>query len=85
MPAGAALAAAGGIRLLTQPFRVSITGGPVEVYVAGIIIGALAIAASARGYLRSEGEGDPTSGSVLDGDHSAVGLDDAPGDGQPEP
>lgn len=38
--AGVALAAAAGLRLLTEPIRPSITGGPVMWYVAGMAVGA---------------------------------------------
>lgn len=38
--AGVALAAAAAVRLLTQPLRPSITGGPVGWYMAGIAVGA---------------------------------------------
>lgn len=41
--AGAALAAAAGIRLLTEPLRPSITGGPVAWYLAGLAVAALAL------------------------------------------
>lgn len=40
--AGVALAAASAIRLLTEPLRPSITGGPIGWYVAGLILGMLA-------------------------------------------
>jgi prolipoprotein diacylglyceryltransferase len=45
MRAGAGLALAAGIRLVTEPLRPSITGGPIWWYVAGIALGALVIAA----------------------------------------
>lgn len=38
-PAGLALAAAGGIRLITEPMRVSLAGGPYLVYLAGLVAG----------------------------------------------
>ena len=38
--AGVALAAGAAVRLLTEPLRPSITGGPVGWYVAGIAVGA---------------------------------------------
>lgn len=38
--AGVALAAAAAVRLLTEPLRPSITGGPVTWYLAGMAIGA---------------------------------------------
>lgn len=51
-PAGAAagfsLAAAGGIRLATEPLRPSLTGGPVWWYVAAIVAGVLALATRRR-------------------------------------
>lgn len=43
--AGAALAIASTIRLLTQPLRPSITGGPVVWYVIGIVAGLAALVA----------------------------------------
>lgn len=43
--AGSALSIAAGVRLLTEPLRPSITGGPVGWYVAGLAIGLIAIAA----------------------------------------
>lgn len=39
--AGWGLAAAGGIRLATEPLRLSITGGPVWTYAAGLVVGVL--------------------------------------------
>lgn len=42
--AGSALAAASLIRLLTEPMRPSITGGPISWYVAGIVLGITAVA-----------------------------------------
>ncbi|MGF1617428.1 MAG: prolipoprotein diacylglyceryl transferase family protein [Acidimicrobiia bacterium] len=44
---GTALALAAGIRLGTEPFRLSITGGPVEWYAAGVVLGLAAAAFSA--------------------------------------
>lgn len=41
--AGAALALASAVRLGTEPFRLSITGGPVEWYAVGVVFG-LAVA-----------------------------------------
>lgn len=38
-PTGAALATAAGIRLLTEPMRISLTGGPILLYVAGCAAG----------------------------------------------
>lgn len=43
--AASALALAAAVRLGTEPFRLSITGGPVEWYAAGIVVG-LGVAAS---------------------------------------
>ncbi|MGD2059367.1 MAG: prolipoprotein diacylglyceryl transferase [Acidimicrobiia bacterium] len=40
--AGVALAVASAVRLLTEPLRPSITGGPVGWYVAGLVVGLLA-------------------------------------------
>lgn len=40
---GAALFVASGIRLLTEPMRLSISGGPVAWYAAGMIFGALVV------------------------------------------
>jgi prolipoprotein diacylglyceryltransferase len=55
---GAALAAAGLVRLATEPIRPSITGGPVGWYVAAIVIGAAAIIIGPR--LRYQPEEAPT-------------------------
>ena len=41
LKAGTGLAVAGLCRLLTEPMRVSVTGGPVAWYVAGIVVGVL--------------------------------------------
>lgn len=46
--AGGALALASGIRLITEPLRLSITGGPVGWYVAGIVVGGLAVVIGPR-------------------------------------
>lgn len=46
--AGTALAAAAGIRLLTEPLRPSITGGPIWWYLAGVIAGGTAIVAGPK-------------------------------------
>lgn len=46
--AGTALLLASGIRLLTEPLRPSISGGPVGWYVAGIALGALILAFGSR-------------------------------------
>jgi prolipoprotein diacylglyceryltransferase len=40
--AGTALALAGLVRLLTEPLRPSLTGGPVAWYIAAIVVGGLA-------------------------------------------
>lgn len=53
---GAALAVAAGMRLLTEPLRPSITGGPVAWYVAGVVAGGILIAVART---RSE-PGPPT-------------------------
>jgi prolipoprotein diacylglyceryltransferase len=46
--AGAALAIVAGVRLVTEPLRPSLTGGPTGWYLAGLIIGALALAFGGR-------------------------------------
>jgi prolipoprotein diacylglyceryltransferase len=46
--AGLALGAAGGARLVTQPLRLSLGGGPVAWYVAAILVGALAAIVGGR-------------------------------------
>lgn len=38
-PAGIALATAGGVRLATEPLRISLDGGPWLLYVAGMVVG----------------------------------------------
>jgi prolipoprotein diacylglyceryltransferase len=45
---GAALASAGIVRLLTEPLRLSIMGGPVRWYIAAIVVGLTIIAFSSR-------------------------------------
>lgn len=45
---GAALAAAGLVRAATDPFRVSITGGPTGWYVAAVLAGVLVVVAGQR-------------------------------------
>lgn len=51
-PAGLALAAAGGIRLATEPFRAALSGGPVWWYTAavagGLVLTVWALSATAR-------------------------------------
>jgi prolipoprotein diacylglyceryltransferase len=46
VPAGAALIAAGTIRLVTEPLRISLAGGPVWFYAAGIVAGIAMVVAS---------------------------------------
>lgn len=41
---GAALALAAGVRLLTEPLRPSITGGPISWYLAGVVAGGILVA-----------------------------------------
>ena len=50
-PASAALCAAGGMRLITEPMRISLDGGPVLLYAAGIVAGGAGVAAS---YVRRQ-------------------------------
>ena len=45
---GAALALAGAIRLVTEPMRPSITGGPIAWYIAAVVVGAAAMALGPR-------------------------------------
>lgn len=52
MRTGTALGLAAAVRLGTEPFRLSISGGPVEWYVAGIVFG-LAVAAFSAARHRS--------------------------------
>lgn len=56
--AGTALAAAAAIRLLTEPLRPSITGGPTLWYWAGVVAGLTAVVAGWR--LRRPKEAAPT-------------------------
>jgi prolipoprotein diacylglyceryltransferase len=44
---GVALALAAGVRLATEPFRLSLTGGPVDWYAAGVGLGVAATVVSA--------------------------------------
>lgn len=46
--AGTALAVAAGIRLLAEPLRPSLGGGPVPWYVAGLVVGVLAVLTGSR-------------------------------------
>ncbi len=46
VPAGLALAAAGGIRLGTEPYRLSLSGGPTGWYLAAIVVGAVVVVAA---------------------------------------
>lgn len=46
--AGAALTIAAGVRLVTEPMRPSITGGPVGWYLAGAIVGIVVLTAGHR-------------------------------------
>jgi prolipoprotein diacylglyceryltransferase len=39
-PSGVALVAAGGIRLATEPVRISLAGGPLWFYAIGVVVGA---------------------------------------------
>jgi len=54
---GVALALAGLVRLLTEPMRPSITGGPVVWYIAAIVVG---LAAAIIGPRFSPGPSSPT-------------------------
>ena len=57
--AGAALATAAGVRLITEPLRPSLDGGPVEWYLAGLIVGA---STAIWHWLRVRGNPEPESG-----------------------
>jgi prolipoprotein diacylglyceryltransferase len=48
MATGFGIAAAGGVRAVTEPLRVSISGGPVEWYLAAVAIGVLVAGAGHR-------------------------------------
>ncbi len=53
MPAAIAVAVAGGVRLLTEPLRPSLGGGPVWFYATALVAGVvLAVAAARRGQDR---------------------------------
>ncbi len=53
MPTAVAIAVAGAVRLVTEPLRPSLGGGPVWFYAAAIVAGgALAVAAARRGRAR---------------------------------
>ncbi len=52
--AGSALAIAALIRLVTEPLRPSITGGPVGWYIAGIIVGLVATLYGSRVFAAKE-------------------------------
>jgi prolipoprotein diacylglyceryltransferase len=55
---GAALAWAGGARLLTEPLRVSISGGPVEWYAAALLAGAGLAVMAGLGWTRPRPAGN---------------------------
>lgn len=50
---GVALASAGLVRLATEPMRPSLGGGPVEIYVAAITIGVIAVLLGGRSLTNS--------------------------------
>lgn len=76
--AGVGLAIAGGVRLITQPIRPSLSGGPVGWYLAALVIG---VTVAAWSQLHDH----PSAPPRLDGDAAAARLDDPTGDGQPQP
>ena len=45
-PAGAALAIAGTARLVTEPMRISLAGGPTALYAAGLVVGVAGVVAA---------------------------------------
>jgi hypothetical protein len=77
---GTAIAAAGVVRVATQPLRPTITGGPVGFYLLAVVVGV-----GLAGWALSQRDPHPAARPILDGDSTAVSLDDAPGDRQPEP
>lgn len=62
---GVALVIAAGVRLATEPMRVSLDGGPIALYVAGVVVGAAVVGVSQISASRSAGAG-PTD-AVPDG------------------
>lgn len=52
-PTGVALFVAGGVRLVTEPMRISLAGGPVLLYGAGCVVGAALVGWSAVVHSRS--------------------------------
>lgn len=74
---GAALVLAAASRLATQPFRPSLSGGPVGWYLAGIGAGLVWIAAG----FRSQRHPDTAARTLGDLDATTTGLDDSLGDG----
>lgn len=61
--AGAALAIAGGARLVTEPMRITLDGGPVVLYAAGVLVGLGLVVASTlrRRSMRRVPPGDPAA------------------------
>jgi hypothetical protein len=56
IPAGLGLIAAGGIRLATEPVRISLYGGPVWLYIGGVVAGVSLVGYSlVRRYTGSTG------------------------------
>jgi prolipoprotein diacylglyceryltransferase len=62
MSAGLGLAAAGGVRLATEPLRLSIAGGPVAWYAAAVVLG-VAVALAGQIWTRTRPPG-PSSMAI---------------------
>jgi hypothetical protein len=78
LKAGVGMAMAGGVRLVTQPMRPSLSGGPVGWYLAAVVIG---VGVSAWSQFHNH----PATTPRLDGDAAPARLHDPASDGQPQP
>lgn len=62
-PGGVALVAAGGVRLVTEPLRISLSGDPTLLYVAGCVVGVAVIVWSVIASKRRARSSPPTLGT----------------------
>lgn len=56
-PAGAAIAIAGGVNLMTQPMRISLDGGPVYLYAGGVMVGLIVVTGAFQRRSRAKDAG----------------------------
>jgi len=62
-PGGVALLAASGVRLVTEPLRISLSGGPILFYAAGCAVGVALIVGSVLARQRRGGSSPPPLGT----------------------